>query len=564
MLTPGQLRWIWFVAAIPVLIFAVWKTSGGLEQQMDVRLYDESYYLTQGLFVAPASFLSDYSALYSLYYKGLSFFQPEPIALYYLNYRVWAFLFSGSIFLILFRNRVHPGWSLLLAVVALSSQMNYLLWPKAGHFALVMVAIGIFGLARCHRRHLEALFWVAGICLLTSWARPEFFLGFVFALFLLGFQIYRSKQSISNSTVWVFFPLLLCLPLLWLWGLPLGKSGRGHVAFGQHFAHNLAKKMGHSGNQIQVDWVNWREIIQNEVGNPEKMVEGFLQHPEKLGAHFLQNLENLLRNLPSYFAETLIPVHWLGWPVFFSLALLWLAAEAFHGFTGLGSFWKNNEMGLRQSGWLVLPFALPPTVDALLFQPRPHYLLPLIPLLFWALSLWMRQFTFQRFPFWMKDLSVIIVLLVALIQLPDARAWFRVETGSTKTKQDENDARYFSVMLGKSLKNVARIQALQAVNWPKQTRIFDGSTGVTNFLGARVKQMGKVGFEIDYPRLAHFDRFVEKENINAILLSTSLEMDHFFQHIAFLEVLKTNPSLVGWEEISLRNSDDRLFFRKTP
>lgn len=561
MLDKALFHRLWIFAAIPILIFAVWQTSSGLESQMDVRLYDESYYLTQGLFHAPTTFPSDYSPFYSLYYKGLSLFQSDPIALYYLNYRVWAFLFSGLIFLILVRNSVHPGMALLLAIVSLSGQMNYLLWPKAGHFAMLLVGVGLLGFTRCYKNLMHSHFWVAGICLLISWVRPEFFLGFVFSIFILGFQIFRTKHSLSFQQPFIFFPLLASLPLLWLWGLPLGKSGRGNVAFGQHFVHNIVKEKGHAGQQLQEDWVNWREIFQQQTGNPDEMVSAFISNPMSLFRHLVHNVEMMSKNLLSYFAETLVPVHWLGWPVLSSLAILWLLAESLHGFNGISIFWKNHQSKLRNQAWVVFPFALPPLVAGLLFQPRPHYLLPLFPLLFWVLAMWMQGFDFSKIPLKIKELLVGLVLLLALCQLPDAKAWFRVETSEAETKHAENDARYFSLLLGGSLKNVARIQSLQAVQWPANTRIFDGSTGATNFLGEKVVQKGKVGFEMDYPRLMPFELFIQNEDVNAILLAKSLEMDHFFRRISFLDMLKTHPELLGWKEVPLKNSDDRLFFK---
>ncbi len=104
---------------------------------MDIRFYDESYYLTQGLFQPIQTWIADYSALYSLYYKGLAFFQSDEIKLYYLNYRVWAFVLSAFIFvwLRLFQVNFWIAFIWSLASFIKSTELSHLAKSRAFGYA---------------------------------------------------------------------------------------------------------------------------------------------------------------------------------------------------------------------------------------------------------------------------------------------------------------------------------------------------------------------------------------------------------------------------------------------
>lgn len=528
---------------------------------MDIRFYDESYYLTQGIFTPVSQWLADYSALYSLYYKGLSFFEQDALNLYYLNYRVWAFVFSGLIFLILYRNGVHPGFSLIWAICGLSAQINYLLWPKAGHFAMLGVAIGLFGLQQLRRNKSESLIWVSGCAAVLSWARPEFSLGSILGFGFFLFWLAKSRFSEKINRFWVFIPWVLSGGFTLLWGLPIGNSGRGGVAFGQHFVHNWSQNHGADSKELMFAWVNWRPIFESVFGPPESMISSILSNPSPLFWHSFHNTKQLINNVFSYFLETLVPVHWLGWSIFLTVGLLWFLAEFFNNFNGLSRFLKHYSHPISRNFWLVFPLAIPSLTAGLLFLPRPHYLIPLFPFFVWGAALWIQGYNFPKIKPTLKSVGLFLVVLMALFFLPDSSAFFRLEADGKQAKVESGDARYFSVKTPLGLKNQVRMKAALAIDWPAGTRLFDGSTGVTEFLGNRVIQTGKTGFEMNYPILKDFDSFVKNEKVTAIYLAPSLQEDKFFSHTPFLHYLKNQPEKMGWREVQLNYTGDRLFFK---
>lgn len=528
---------------------------------MDIRFYDESYYLTQGLFHPISTWLADYSALYSLYYKALALFESDPVQLYYLNYRIWAFLFSVSIFSLLWRYGVHPGFALIWALCGLSAQINYLLWPKAGHFAMLGVTLGLVVFKSIKDEKTNALVWISGICACISWARPEFSLGAIVGLLMLFSHLIMGQFRIQKIKIWTSAPWLLAGVFAIIWGFPVGSSGRGNVAFGQHFVHNLGKIQGRSDDQMLLDWVNWRTVFKQFAGNPDTMILNFWNQPKPLFEHLYLNGISLISNIFTYFSETLVPVHWFGIPVFFTLGVWWILAESCHGFNGFNRLWNRNSESLNRHFLTLIPLLIPSFVAGIIFQPRPHYILPLFPIFLVLVALWLRELNFPQISQRVKSISGGITCLLLLFSMPDSGAYFRVEREGFSSKKDPKEARYFSILTPSGLKNVERIHSIKEAKLPSPCRMFDGSTGVTDFLGNQIVQRGKMGFEMDYKVLENFELFLQMEQINAIYLAPSLEKDQFFKRIAWLQVLKSRPESIGWRRVQLKHTEDQLFIK---
>lgn len=86
------------------LLLASWKYVYGLDQLLDIGLYDESNYLSQGVRLWQKGLPSAQSApLYAIWYWLLSIIQPDRIALYYLNYSLMVVLLSLALYVILRR-----------------------------------------------------------------------------------------------------------------------------------------------------------------------------------------------------------------------------------------------------------------------------------------------------------------------------------------------------------------------------------------------------------------------------------------------------------------------------
>ena len=549
-----------WIAALCILHLSVGLVSHKLEFLMDIRFYDESYYLTQGFFHPVSSWIADYSPLYSLYYKAMAFFTGDPDSLYYASWRFWDFLLGLCVFALLRISGITFIPALLWAMSACASQLGLPLWPKAGHLAMTGTALGIALLWKWRGKISSQLFFTAGLCLCLSWCRPEFLAGAMVAVAAGIFVLVRMKEKPQLLSL---VPAFAALVFLVLWGLPAGQSGRGVVAFGQHFVHNWRNISGQNSSDLSWDWVNWRPIFTQHFGQAQNIAEAFLANPADMLQHLWFNLRYLVYNVLVYFSETLFPKRLYGISPLAGLAALWMAAE-------LLSRWEAGSLFIRSLKkkaltdylpWFCL--ALPSLLAGLLFQPRPHYILPLLPLFVFAAGLYFRNsFTSLPQKSWTKIAYVLPILL--LFNLPRTHSFFQVRADSAgkeeKTWNEEKDA--FGPLITKSLKHKELIRELQKIPFPAGFRMFDASTGATEYLGDRVIQCGKTGFEMNYPALKNFPRFLDSAKVQGIFLHETIRYDRFFTENPDWRSIKNQPEKRGWYKMKVGKAGDSLLLRK--
>jgi len=564
LLSSPPARIAWWVAGFLILLVAVWKTTYGLESVMDIRFYDESYYLTQGLFHPVRSFIADYSALYCLYYKALSQFSlSDGIALYYANYRLWSFIMSVVVFGVLRLSGCHLGFALIWAVSATCAQINLPLWPKAGHLAMLGVSVALAGFVSLKDKPLNASFWIAGMFLMISWCRPEFLAGSLAALSLFLFYLIRNRFRIEgNVSFWIFVPWIAATALFFLWGFPMGQSGRGMVAFGQHVVHNWRNISGQNSGDLMEDWVNWREIFGRIFGKADGIVSAFVHNPGAMFQHLWFNLRYVLYNSFTYFFESLFPARWLGIPVSLCIGSLWLAGEYFHGFNGLASFWNRAVVWFKRYGMLFGLLAIPSVLAGLLFQPRPHYILPLFPLFLFGIGKLAATYRFNQFAEHWKFGFGAGVLVAQLFFLPDASAFYALRAKGEQSSTNPDRKEPFGIITSENLHQKDLIRKLRQMDWPAGTRMFDASTGATEYLGTAVTQCGKTGFEMNYDALSNFQGFLQKEKVNRIFLRSTIYYDHFFNRNAAWQQLRSRPESMGWEKVAITEWGDSLFVKR--
>jgi len=546
-----------------IIGYGVWKTSLGLEDLMDVRFYDESYYLTQGLFHPVNSWLADYSALYSLFYKAFaSLTTKNPIDLYYQNYRFWALILSITIFISLRTCGVNFWVCLMWSLCSLTSELNYVLWPKAGHLAMSGVLLGLLGLKKLNFRTFDSLIWITGICLIISWCRPEFFIGFVLGLVCtcLGLFFFKNK-ALPTKDLWIFIPFLLAIIFYSFWGLPMGSSGRGLVAIGQHYVHNWRNFSGNNKSDMMWDWVNWREQFAKDFGTTESVFQALMNNPMAFLSHIWFNLKYLPYKCFIYFFETLLPNRWFGISTSISIGIVWISLEFSQNLNGLSNWWKRRKHQIKIGFLPVLLISVPSLAAGLIFQPRPHYLIPLFPVFLFLIGSILVEYQLPQFSIRVKTAIGILYVLMICIFLPDASACFKINKKSKTYETTPSQFNHFEPVTTDGLKQKLLIKKLLAFKFKPGTNMFDASTGATEYLGQRLVQKGKIGFEMKYSEMVDFSAFLKKEKIDAIFLRPSIKYDHFFSRKKDWQQLLSLPNSVGWKKSAIGTNGDSLLLK---
>lgn len=558
--------WVFqFLIAVSLVLGAVWITTRHLESEMDVRFYDESYYLTQGIFKPIRSWEADYSPLYSLYYKALSWFEPRPVELYYLNYRVWATVFGTFCFLILRAFGAGFWLASFWAVASLSASVCLPLWPKAGHMAMAGVSTSLL-LCKCFGyRHNVSLLLGSFFCFALSWVRPEFFAGGIAALGLLIATLVKSDLKIREGKTHALdygIPILLfasaCIFLI-LWGLPVGRSGRGMVAFGQHFVHNW-HTITHRKINLLYDWVNWRQVLDEVFGQHDSLIQAIHERPMAIIQHLWFNIKYLFLNAFTLFFETLVPFRIFHISIGLLVTIALVVCEWFHQFNGISNWWKGTMVQLKTKGILLIPIALPSLLAGLLFQPRPHYILPLFPFFLALMARLSREYTFPLLPTLWKKACGVGCLGLLLWATPPTQAFFKITSEKPTASDSKQLEDFFTPVTARSLSNKELITKVQKWNWLKNRNVFDGSTGVLDYYPS-LNRLGKIGFEFDYETLFPLDSFLQKKHVEVVYLASSLQYDYAFSQNEFWQKLKAHPKLLGWQKIAVPASTDSLLVR---
>jgi hypothetical protein len=450
--------------------------------------------------------------------------------------------------------------AMLWGMSACGSQLGLPLWPKAGNLAMSGTALGIAGLWHWRKKISSQLIWVAGLCLCLSWCRPEFLAAVPLAFVAAAYFIFKKKEMPAAP---VFLPLLIASIFVFLWGLPAGQSGRGLVAFGQHFVHNWRNISGNTAGDLSWDWVNWRPIFMQHFGQAQNIPEAFLANPAEMLQHLWFNLRYLIYNSLVYFSETLFPVRIYGISPLACIAVLWIAAEMLSRWQP-GSIFFN---ALKRKSfpdylpWICL--ALPSLLAGLLFQPRPHYILPLLPFFVLAAGLYLRHTRTDWISKKWKTVSYALPI-VLLFCLPKNSTFFqlRAEAKESSEKTYNNEKEIFGPVVVNSLKHRKLVDELEKIPFPTGFRMFDASTGATEYLGDKVIQCGKIGFEMNYPALRNFPRFLDSAGVQAIFLHETIRYDRFFTENPDWQKIKNQPEKCGWYKMAVGSAGDSLLLRK--
>lgn len=93
--TPNRF-WSADVLCFFIILFVSFNMINGVEKIIDLELFDEPFYMFWGINyfkgIINNSDVMLYAPIYALWYKGLSFFEPNNIRLFYLNYKLLIFL----------------------------------------------------------------------------------------------------------------------------------------------------------------------------------------------------------------------------------------------------------------------------------------------------------------------------------------------------------------------------------------------------------------------------------------------------------------------------------------
>jgi hypothetical protein len=352
----------------------------GMDQVLDLAMFDEAMYLRRGLNLLQGGLpTAEWGPLYPLWYHVLSRLQPEPVALYYLSYKLLGLLAVLGTYALARRGRARPWLAFLAAATCLLSMVPHVT-PRPALLALAVLLAVL--LVATFIQSLEGFLALVGSgFVLVAYARPEYTVSalalLALLLLVLVWRAFQAGRVLVPALGWALPPGLVALALVLSLGNPLqDTTGRRFYAFCQHFSFNYSAR-------TPISWHPWNDCersIQAAFGEVASVTEAARGNPKEFLAHVGRNLwlyptisVGMFVTGLGGFESLKDGVWWLGlgrW-LFLAVAawqLVWLARRR--------ELLRQvlSEPSARRMGLVLGAVVLPVILSSVLYFPRAHYL----------------------------------------------------------------------------------------------------------------------------------------------------------------------------------------------
>jgi hypothetical protein len=526
------------VTATLMLIISGLKLTWGLEQSIDIGLYDESVYLQLGMLLKDWGISSENGPLYSAWYLVLSLLTTDKVNLYFLNYKISIVSLPILVYVFLRKSGSGVIKSTLLAWFILISHGNLYVWPRVSHFALNMILLVlIVNKGRKSWIHFSIIGSLGALIL--SYIRPEFFLSFIiFSLVFLASLVTKiPKQKKINLRLFTIYFLASFL-LINLFNLPIA-GNRSFVAFGQHFSINW---ITWTKNQMN-PWTDWEEIIPLNFADSNNILEMLRKNPVIFVKHLGTNLSGM-KSAP----ELILPVFAYTGKTPQSNMLSPLPTSNVRSrqllqeiviivlFLLILSFSLSNKHEIKAQIqkskhfiYQILLFMLPAMIASILIYPREHYLYILIVLFYLLLSICILTISQSKPP---DEHNKILTQKI----LPLAFALFLITP--------------LPFLGGINNQPVLQtIRLIDSLNINKQVFMLEAEGGFNIYLNNNFDRVP------EYKKNEGFYQFLKNKNINLVIVSPALLNDiRFKDDPEWLNFLQ-HPHDLDFVKICLQKND---------
>lgn len=378
-----QLNYIYHTLSILFIIALGFVTTYSLENYMDILLWDEARYLDRGLWLWHA-YPKNSSPLYSVWYKILSLFTENRIALYYLNFKVLTLLSTILMYIFLIVYKTPKFIALFFSIMWLYSAYNLPVWPKVSHFALLIILLAAIFISKLKSLFNQLVVFTSSL-LLASFVRPELYVAFVLFLGVSILFIIRNRTAFSKSnyvSVFSFFLLFVVIYFLYKTPFTSGDTSRGSFAFVQHFAHNYAIWTKES----IVFWYEWIAVLKKCFPEPYTFKNIVWNVDSYLWKHLFFNFFQLTKHILLIILSIFSPINFLQTkPMFFLFSIIFLVYILVNYKISFSVFkthcLKNKTLLLFLSISII-----PVLMSSIYAHPRMHYMVMSYPILLLLIS----------------------------------------------------------------------------------------------------------------------------------------------------------------------------------
>mgnify|MGYP005845280997 CR=1 FL=1 len=469
--------------------YSVWN----LDKINDIYWADEGLYLYNGRIMFEQKTDPVWSPVYSLWYFILSKFQPDPIKLYHLNFKILIVATALSLFWFLSRTNVSLFVNFSLSAMLLISYYNFTIWPKISNFTFVFILLG-FSLIINIKDEQRIIFISTLLSLFLSYIRPEFLFSFflLFAVFLV--QSLLNKSFLNKSKVKLVIIFILGFLTFALLGLPYS-TNRSFGAFSQHYS---LVKSSEKGRYDINPWLETEKFISKDFGNSESITEALFYNPKAFLNHISKTFLNYPKEAAKIYTELLFPKSLLRLSssarVFLLLMILLFLIYFLKVKKQLKSYLISivqNYKANKRFYLVVVLFLLPLIMASLINYPRDHYLFIQYPLVILLLLPVINSFRINKT--WIERSAILILTIVVIVNLDNTNTFFQ----NKKTKLEDE------------------VRFIEQLNKGKTIKFLHRSSNLTYFLPLNFESI-------------EFDEKITPENLSDIIFNDMIYINNRF------------------------------------
>lgn len=511
---PASTSVVAYISGVVILFICGIKLFYGLEHKMDIQFADEAAYIRFGLDLYE-KLNRDWGPLYAIWYKLLSYFTNDTIALYYLNYKITGIAISVLLYIFLIRIRTNILLAFLISYCVLISVTNVSVWPRISNFCIILCLLSLLWITFT-RNNVYRFSIFAVTCLVCSYARPEFYISFLLTAGASVICILLNRKTLAKKDVVLLAAISIIIVGLHLFfRFPSNNFfgyNRGVAAFYQHYAFNYKLR-----THAQIDaWLYWEEISRKAFGNCNSMWCVIKTQPEIFISNTLFNIRNYivlsLASVASYF----LPLDFIRprmlqliVAILFVLTVLLLVIKKEYRLQFTEQLSKN-----RLYVFMLLLFIFPSTLSCVFVFPRQHYIL-LQMLFFVVLISSILNSSFERIDFKLLYFAPISIVLFFLTPNINTYPFLKVNTSANNLCNKE--------LTNYLLKNYAY----------KNHTIFTNMPFVRGMLPVTFKEVNTI---FDKKKPVAFTHYLDSAKIDIVIINPTLTHDpHIKDDTAWLD-----------------------------
>jgi hypothetical protein len=514
-----------YATGVGILLILGIRLFYHLDQYMDIQFADEAAYMKFGMELFE-KLNRDWGPVYTIWYKLLSYMTDDPIALYYLNYKIAAIMVPLLFYVFLLRLRITPLLALFISACFLYSNMNVTVWPRISNFCMILFLASVIAVT-FQKKYLHQFITMLFCCLVCSYARPEFYLSFVATAGLLIIYLLLNRRSISKND-WIFLGLAIFgIALLhFVFRFPSNNFfgfNRGVAAFYQHYAYNYKVRTNAPG----VAWLFWEELAKNTFGDCNSMWCVIKSQPVIFFKNTLYNIQHYIEFSWTYISSFFIPSFLAKTSKKAMLGAVLLTILL------IGCLLKKERRAIigayiRQHVLLyifLLVFCLPTLASCIVVYPRTHYILLQSGLTLTLLAIVLNSgLPGKKLPGWAMALLLPVFLL-----LPSGLKNYNFLLTEGEKKQNFCNTRI--------------VETLRRDFTNKEYCLFTPMPFVTGMLSNNFREVNSV---FDKKTDTAFAYYLENRKINLLLITPAIDKDpHLINDSTWIHFIK-DPAAQGF------------------